>query len=172
MNDRDAEIGKPMAADADQRPGFVPENHADVVERPDGEAGLVLRAEQLDVRTERVVTERVILRRRIVTEERTITVPVRREVIEVVREPATGGEVPASEPFEADAYFDEAGAGDVEMIAHTEVPVVTMQVVPIERVRLVRQNIVTEVPVSAEVSREQASVEHIDLEAEHTPRHA
>lgn len=128
------------------------------------EAGLVLRAEELNVTTERVVTERVILRRRVVVEEQTITVPVRREVIEVVREPASGDADELGTPaFEADAFFDE-GEHDVEMIAHTEVPVVSMQVVPIERVRVLRHAVRDEVPVSAEVSYEQAAVEHLPVQ--------
>lgn len=145
---------------ADARLGTEPRRAA----ASESNAGLVLRAEELNVRTERVVTERVILRRRVVVEEQTITVPVRREIIEVVREPASGtADDVTAQAFEADAFFDE-GDGEVEMIAHSEVPLVTMQVVPVERVRVLRHQVREEVPVQAEVSYEQAAVEHLPVE--------
>ena len=54
--------------------------------RPDTDrASLTLHEEVAVARTERVATERVVLRKRVVTEDQTVTVQVRREIAELVR---------------------------------------------------------------------------------------
>ncbi|WP_162803057.1 DUF2382 domain-containing protein [Ornithinimicrobium avium] len=52
---------------------------------------MTLHEERVDVGTERVQTGRVRLRKHVVTEQKTVTVPVQREEYEIVREPVTGG---------------------------------------------------------------------------------
>ncbi|AXH98134.1 DUF2382 domain-containing protein [Ornithinimicrobium avium] len=57
----------------------------------DDDARMTLHEERVDVGTERVQTGRVRLRKHVVTEQKTVTVPVQREEYEIVREPVTGG---------------------------------------------------------------------------------
>src|SRR3954452_17288580 len=92
--------------------------------------------------------ERVRVRRRVVEEEVTVTVTVRREELEIVREPASRFDPQrrdAGEPAEA-----------LVMVLHEERPVVDVEVVPTEVVR-VRRAVVRggERTVSDTVRREQ-----------------
>src|SRR3954468_2628012 len=98
-------------------------------------------------------TERVRVRRRVVEEEVTVTVTVRREELEIERQPASRFDPPdrdAGEPTEA-----------LVMVLHEERPVVGVEVVPIEVVR-VRRAVVRggEQTVTDTVRREQIEVEH------------
>ena len=78
---------------------------------------------QVDVVREQV---RAVVRRRIVTEVRTLEVTVRREVLEIEELPAEGTALPvAAEPRQA-----------LSLVLSEEVPVVTLQVQPYERVTL------------------------------------
>ena len=106
----------------------------------------VVRSEQrIRVATEPVPRTRVVLRKIVVTEQRTITVPVRREEVRLVREPIVDGEpVPG-------AVLEES---EHEFVLHEERVVVTTEVVPIERIRLVHEAITEEREVSGEVWRE------------------
>src|SRR3954451_409089 len=97
--------------------------------------------------------ERVRVRRRVVEEDVTVTVTVRREELEIEREPASGSPPrsrDAGEPAEA-----------LVMVLHEERPVVGVEVVPTELVR-VRRAIVRggERTVTDTVRREQIEVEH------------
>jgi stress response protein YsnF len=106
--------------------------------------GLVDSAEMIrseeDLRVE-VVTRpagRVRLRKVVVTEDVTLTVTVRREEVRLEPVPSEG------EPAEsAPAELDEGSGALFEVTLFEEVPVVTTQVVPRERVRL-RKVVVTE----------------------------
>ena len=86
--------------------------------------------EELAVDTVWRPAERVRLRRRVVEEEVTVTVTVRREELEIVREPASRFDPPrrdAGEPAEP-----------LVLILHEERPVVGVEVVPTEVVRVHR----------------------------------
>ena len=93
-------------------------------------AALTRSAEQLRVSTEWVGTERVRLRKVIVTEQVTVTVPVSHEEIRVEREPldAETTDGPMSAPAEPGTQH--------EIVLHAQRPVVTTEVVPVERVRV------------------------------------
>ena len=112
---------------------------------------VVRHEERLRVGTEVVRTGRVRVRRRLVTEERTVTVPVVREEVEIDYE-----EVPAT------ALVAEAGAvlsDEVhEIVLHEERVVVTTERVPVERVRLVRRVVAGVQVVGAPVRREAVGV--------------
>lgn len=99
---------------------------------PAGGAVEVIRhAEQLHATTRSVPVERVRLRKVIVTEERTITVQVRREELRLEHEtldPAT-------------ATATTVGPSDLELILHEEQITITRTIVPIERVRLTRTQV-------------------------------
>ena len=86
--------------------------------------------EELAVDTVWRPAERVWVRRRVVEEEVMVAVTVRREELEIVREPASRFDPPrrdAGEPVEA-----------LVMVLHEERPVVGVEVVPTEVVRVHR----------------------------------
>jgi uncharacterized protein (TIGR02271 family) len=105
--------------------------------------------EQLRVGTQNVETGRARLRKYVVTEDVTTTVPVSHEEVRVDREPVT------------DANRDEAmRGGDIteeehEITLHAEQPVVAKETVPVERVRLSTDTVTDEHEVTEEVRKEQ-----------------
>ncbi|RYY05902.1 MAG: DUF2382 domain-containing protein, partial [Alphaproteobacteria bacterium] len=96
-----------------------------------GPVDVIRHAEQLRAMTRSVPVERVRLKKVIVTEERTITVQVRREELRLEHEtldPAT-------------ATPTTVGPSDLELILHGEQITITRTIVPIERVRLTRTQV-------------------------------
>jgi uncharacterized protein (TIGR02271 family) len=114
--------------------------------------------EELRIGTTRQERGRVRLRKYVVTENVTTTVPVEREEVRVEREPIT------------DANIDAATAGpDIseekhEVTLHEETPVVEKRVVPRERVRLDTDTVTEERQVGDEVRKEQIEVDEGDIE--------
>ncbi|MEJ7651435.1 MAG: YsnF/AvaK domain-containing protein [Nakamurella sp.] len=112
--------------------------------------------ERLNVTTERVATTRVRLRKRIVTEMHTITVPVSREELVIDREPITdavGGELPAP------------GEQDLEIILSAERPVVTMETVAVERIRVSTRSVTEDQTITERVGKEQVELHEEPLQA-------
>jgi uncharacterized protein (TIGR02271 family) len=109
--------------------------------------------ERLDVGTEKVAAGRARLRKYIVTENVTQTVPVSREEVRLEREPVT------------DANRDDAlqgpelSEGEHEVTLHAEQPVVEKRVEPVERVRLGKETVTDEHQVSEQVRHEEIDVE-------------
>ena len=105
--------------------------------------------EQLHVGTEQVHAGTARLRKYVVTEDVTKTVPVRHEEVRVQREPIT------------DANRGEAMSGaelteeEHEVTLHAEKPVVNKETVPVERVRLGTETVTEEHTVNETVSKEQ-----------------
>jgi len=105
--------------------------------------------EQLRVGTEQVQTGTARLRKHIVTENVSHTVPVSHEEVRVQREPIT------------DANRDQAMGGselseeEHEVTLHAEQPVVTKETVPVERVKLGTETVSGEETVSDSVRKEQ-----------------
>lgn len=125
----------------------------------DGEsAEVVLHEEQATVARTRLATERVRVRKRIVTEPVTLTVELRREELVIEREPLDG--VGTGEPGDGDRQLEE---GELTFVLHAEEPVVHKRVVPIERVRVAKDAVVEEQEVLAEVRREQIDVQTEEL---------
>ena len=112
----------------------------------------VIRSEErLDVRTVSVPVKRVRVRKVIVSEERTVTVTVRREELRVDEVP-----VDPSEVLGTGGPLDPSSGpeGDVEMVLHEEQIIVTTQVVPVQRVRAVKQVVTVQTPVTEAVRHE------------------
>ena len=120
----------------------------------DDHAEVVRSEERLHVGTLSVPVQRVRVRKVVVTEERTVTVTVRREELRVVREPIAPGDVDQEQLGAAD---DDARV--VEMVLHEERVVVGTEVVPVERVRVVVDRVTTQQPVEATLSHEEVVVE-------------
>ncbi|MFP5282763.1 MAG: DUF2382 domain-containing protein [Actinomycetes bacterium] len=116
-------------------------------------APAVTRAEErLQVGVRSVATERVRVRKVVVTEEVTQTVVIRREELRIDREPLGFAD-------EAEVSGGVEDAAPLEIVLSTEKPVVRLEVVPVERVRVVRERITEQVPVSDDVRREQVVVD-------------
>jgi uncharacterized protein (TIGR02271 family) len=120
---------------------------------PDG--AMTRSEERLRVATERYAAKRVRIVKYVVTEEVTVTVPIRREEIRIE-------EVPLDDaaPATAGALDTVASAGLPEVIVlHTERPVVTTEVVPVERVRVRTEWVQEQVQVRDQVRRERVDVD-------------
>jgi stress response protein YsnF len=130
---------------------------------PPVDDGAMTRSEErLRVGTEQVATTRARLVKYVVTENVTITVPIRREEIRVEEVPLDAvDEVGGDFLVPADATpATTAGARlPDEIILHTERPVVTVEVVPVERVRLRTDVVQGTETVTDQVQREQIAVD-------------
>jgi uncharacterized protein (TIGR02271 family) len=114
--------------------------------------------ERVSVDTEQVETGRARLRKYIVTENVTQTVPVSREEVRVERVPIT------------EENRDEALSGaditeaEHEVTLHAERPVVQKETVPVEQVRLGTETVTDEQTVQEKVRKEQIDVGHPDTD--------
>jgi|tagenome__1003787_1003787.scaffolds.fasta_scaffold20987798_7 uncharacterized protein (TIGR02271 family) len=137
------------------------ETDTQVIAPPPASDGAMTRSEeQLRVGTERVATTRTRLVKYVVTEDVQITVPIRREEIRVEEVPldeqvrdSGDTELLVADPVPASGGLPE------EIILHTERPVVTVEVVPVERVRLRTQVVEGQETVTERVQREQIAVD-------------
>lgn len=120
----------------------------------DDHAEVVRSEERLHVGTLSVPVERVRVRKVVVTEERTVTVTVRREELRVEREPIAPGDIDQEQLAGPDQ-----DPRVVEMVLHEERVVVEREVVPVERVRVVVDRVTTQQPVEATLSHEEVVVE-------------
>jgi stress response protein YsnF len=136
------------------------------------DGGMVRSEERLQVGTERVAATRVRLVKYVVTEEVQITVPIRREEIRIEEVPidaaddGSAGEslVPGDEYGAHSARPAGTAGGPTaglpdEVILHTERPVVTVEVVPRERVRLRTELVQGQETVTGQVQREEIVVD-------------
>jgi uncharacterized protein (TIGR02271 family) len=116
---------------------------------PNTDDAMTRSEERMAVGTEQVQTGTARLRKFIVTEQVTQTVPVSHEEVRVVHEPIT------------DANRGDALAGgelteeEHEVVLHAERPVVSTETVPVERVRLDTQTVQSEQEVTGDVRKEQ-----------------
>ncbi|TNB70540.1 DUF2382 domain-containing protein [Arthrobacter sp. BB-1] len=109
--------------------------------------------EQLHVGTREEETGRARLRKYVVTENVTTTVPVQREEVRLEREPITDAN--RGNAMSGPAISEE----EHEVILHQERPVVEKEAVPVERVRLDKETVTDERTVTEEVRKE-----NIDLD--------
>jgi stress response protein YsnF len=128
----------------------------------DDRGGMVRSEEQLVVGTERVATTRARLVKYVVTEEVQITVPIRREEIRVEEVPIDAPDDGPGESLITEESPSTTGTSGLpsEIILHTERPVVTVEVVPTERVRLRTELVQGQETVTEQVQREQIVVDH------------
>ncbi|MCM6762353.1 YsnF/AvaK domain-containing protein [Rathayibacter sp. ZW T2_19] len=123
---------------------------------PETPPSVVLHEERLEVSTRRFATERIRLERVVVTEQRTITVDVRREEIRLVREPLEGGE-----PLPAGG--EHSPAEPIVVVLHEERIEIVRTIVPVERVTLRVASVAGELDVTEELRREVVDVERSDV---------
>jgi hypothetical protein len=113
----------------------------------------VVRSEeelQVGVRSRR---RRLRLRKYVVTEYLTRTIPVRRE--EVRLEEVTAPAEPAGEPGEHPTVPPASQQALLEVVLHREEPVIQLQVVPHERVRVFKDVVTEQRTVTEEIRKEQ-----------------
>jgi stress response protein YsnF len=129
---------------------------------PPADGAMTRSEERLRVGTERVATTRARLVKYVVTEEVQITVPIRREEIRVEHVPVDAPDDGPGESLVTDGPASGTGTSPGlpdEIVLHTERPVVTVEVVPTERVRLRTELVQGEERVSDQVQRERIAVE-------------
>jgi uncharacterized protein (TIGR02271 family) len=123
---------------------------------PTTDDAMTLSEERLNVGTERVETGRARLRKYVVTENVTTTVPVTREEVRVEREPITDANI--GDAMDGPAISEE----EHEVTLHAERPVVEKEAVPVERVRLDTQTVTDQQQVSDTVRKERVDTDGID----------
>jgi len=136
---------------ADGAGGRSPGRHAG--ERPDTEAvgdgeAMTRSEERLHVGTESVPVGRARLRKYVVTENVTTTVPVSHEEVRLEREPITEANRDAA------LTGQDITEAEHEVQLHAERPVVSKETVPVERVRLATDTVTGEEKVNEEVRKE------------------
>lgn len=115
--------------------------------------------ERLNVGTEKVEAGRMRLRKHVVTENVTTTVPVSREEVVLER-------VPITEENRGEAMAGpELSEEEHEVILHEERPVVTKETVPVERVRMGTKTVTDEQTITEEVRKEQITTDGDDTPA-------
>src|SRR5215203_4931384 len=120
---------------------------------PTTDSAMTRSEEQLNVGTQRVEAGRARLRKYVVTENRTVTVPVAHEEVVLDREPITDANV-------GDALDGPAISGEEhEVVLHAERPVVAKEAVPVERVRLDTETVTEQQTVTDTVRKEQIELD-------------
>jgi uncharacterized protein (TIGR02271 family) len=109
--------------------------------------------ERLNVGTQTTEAGRARLRKFVVTENVTETVPVTREEVRLEREPITDANVGSA--LDGPAISEE----EHEVVLHAERPVVEKEAVPVERVRLDKETVTDHETVTDEVRKERIEME-------------
>ena len=106
--------------------------------------------EQLHVGTQRVEAGRAKLRKYVVTEQQTVTVPVTHDEVQVIREPLQPGE-----------SVDGATIGEdsIEVVLQEDKVLVDKEVVGVEKVKLATQTVTEQQQVTDQVRKEQIEVD-------------
>jgi uncharacterized protein (TIGR02271 family) len=120
------------------------------------EGAVVTRSqEQLRTGAVNVVVGRARMVTTVVTEYQTFTVPVRRQEVRLVYDPVPENEQVISPTGPAEET--------VEVILHAEQVQITTQVVPVERVRMVRRVVTTAETITEPVRSEQITLKQADM---------
>ena len=120
---------------------------------PTTDEAMTRSEERLNVGTRSEEAGRARLRKYVVTENVTETVPVSREEVRVEREPITDANV--GNALDGPAISEE----EHEVTLHAERPVVEKEAVPVERVRLDKETVSDSERVSADVRKEEVEVD-------------
>ena len=140
----DVDRGADYDAGADRR---APVGHD--TSGPTTDNAMTRSEERVNIGTQTREAGRARLRKYVITENVTQTVPVSRDEVRIEREPIT------------DANYDKSMAGPAiseeehEVVLHEERPVVEKEAVPVERVRLDTETVTDHVTVNEEVRKEQ-----------------
>jgi uncharacterized protein (TIGR02271 family) len=156
--DRDRTTGT-AGIDTDRTAGFQETNQHGTVGHdtsgPTTDDAMTLSEERLNVGTQRVEAGRARLRKYVVTENVTQTVPVSHEEVTIQREPITDANRGAA--YDGPAISEE----EHEVVLHAEQPVVAKEAVPVERVRLGTETVTEQQTVTDTVRKEQVDTDGI-----------
>ncbi|MEX5720579.1 PRC and DUF2382 domain-containing protein [Geodermatophilus maliterrae] len=161
-------VGAPAAAAAP--PAAAPAAPAGAAPRQSSDGAMTRSEEQLRVGTEQVAASRVRVVKYVVTEEVQVTVPLRREEIRIEHvpldapDPGPGESLTPAGGVAAPGTAGGTGTGlgtglPDEIVLHAERPVVGVEVVPVERVRLRTELVQGQEQISEQVQREQIVVD-------------
>ncbi|MGK5112391.1 DUF2382 domain-containing protein [Geodermatophilus sp. CPCC 205506] len=146
--DRDRDLTGRDTTGVDTRPAVGRDTSG-----PTTDNAMTRSEERLNVGTRTEEVGRARLRKYVVTENVTETVPVSREEVRVEREPITEGNV--GNAMDGPAISEE----EHEVTLHAERPVVEKEAVPVERVRLDTETVTGHETVSEDVRREEIDVD-------------
>ncbi|CAN5251173.1 PRC and DUF2382 domain-containing protein [soil metagenome] len=116
---------------------------------PETDSAMTRSEEQLHVGTEKVESGRARLRKYVVTEDQTVTVPVTHEEVRLEREPIT--EANAGDALSGADISEE----EHEVVLTEERVIVSKETVPVERVRVGTETITENQQVNEQVRKEQ-----------------
>ena len=120
---------------------------------PTTDSAMTRSEEQLSVGTRSEEVGRARLRKYVVTENVSETVPVTREEVRVEREPITDANV--GNAMDGPAISEE----EHEVTLHAETPVVQKEAVPVERIRLDKETVTEQVQVNETLRKEEIEVD-------------
>jgi len=123
------------------------------VSGPTTDDAMTRSEEELRVGTTQREAGRARLRKYVVTEDETVTVPVQREEVRVEREPVTDPNV--DDAMHGPAISEE----EHEVVLHAEEPVVEKRAVPKERVRMDKDAFTEQETVTEQVRKERIDVD-------------
>jgi uncharacterized protein (TIGR02271 family) len=141
--------GNATYVDGDTDTSYVSGSQGHDTSGPNTDDAMTRSEERLNVGTQQVETGRARLRKYVVTEDVTTTVPVSHEEVRLEREPITDANV-----------GNAMSGGDIteeehEVTLHAEQPVVQKETVPVERVRLNTETVTENQQVTEQVRKEQ-----------------
>jgi uncharacterized protein (TIGR02271 family) len=127
----------------------------------EGDRIIPLREEVLQAHKQLVVTGEVVIRKQVITEEKTITVPITREELIIERRPSSG-ELPP-QPVNEDETFQEAlkDGGTLRIVVREEQVRVEKYPVVKEEVFISKRQIQETKHISGTVKREEAYLERV-----------
>ena len=120
---------------------------------PDTDDAMTRSEERLNVGTQQVQAGRARLRKHVVTEQQTVTVPVQHEELRVETEPITDANV--GDALDGPAMSEE----EHEVVLSEERVVVDKETVPVERVRVGKETVTEQQQVSEDVSHEEINLD-------------
>ncbi|WP_342743469.1 PRC and DUF2382 domain-containing protein [Geodermatophilus saharensis] len=120
---------------------------------PTTDRAMTRSEEHVNVGTQRVEAGRARLRKYVVTENVSTTVPVSHEEVRVEREPITDANI--GNAMDGPAISEE----EHEVVLHAERPVVEKEAVPVERVRLDTETVTEQQQVNEQVRKEEIEVD-------------
>ncbi len=122
---------------------------------PNTDEAMTRSEEHLQVGTQAVEAGRARLRKYVVTETETVQVPVTKERVTLEREPITEANVGAA--TDGPAISEE----EHEVVLTEERPVVAKEAVPVERIKLGKEQVTEQVTVTEDVRKEQIDADGV-----------
>jgi len=161
VGDAPSDLDDPSEA-GDHRPDLSDKTVGQDRSGPTTDTAMTRSEERLRVGTQQREAGRARMRKYVVTERVSQTVPVSHDEVHVVREPITDANRGAA--TSGPAISEE----EHEVVLHAETPVVAKKVVPVERVRMDTTTVAGQQSVSADVRKEQIELDDATTTAKTT----